>query len=179
MRQGRTSGRTGVMRLMAYRVYAPDGSSRIFVPRLYPISHDNLNLDPLICHVRLEKDYNTITDGIREELREFGEIPREYIDELRGFGGVYYSSKEDEKPWRLQDDDGEAPAARKDAYLRVHLNPRRYPAALGMTWDRILLENEEMIVVDKMEGVPTTEVSETHLAMKQTPGLSSLRLKRF
>ena len=40
-------------RLMAYKIYA------LLAPledslRLYPIGEDNLHLDPLICHIRLE-----------------------------------------------------------------------------------------------------------------------------
>lgn len=157
----KTGQRSQRMRL-AHEVYAPAGSSRVFVPRLYPIEDDNCSLDPLIYHIRLEKTYPSLVDGIMGELEGTSAVPisREYIEDLIAFGSIYYTSEQGGKARRIQGG-GEDLQATKDAYLRVHLNPRRYPAALeldiGAGGRNIIYEDYKLICCNKPEGVPTTE----------------------
>ena len=43
----------------------------------------------------------------------------------------------------------------KGAYLRVHCSPRRFPEARRVNWkDRIVVETEDFVVLDKPGGVP-------------------------
>lgn len=111
-RGSQNTGITREVRLhkrLAHEVYSPAGSTRVFVPRLYPIREDNYSLDPLIYHIRLERDYPSIVEGILKELENSSvdSIPRRYIEDLMAFGSIYYARKQGEKVRRVvvQDSD--------------------------------------------------------------------------
>jgi len=49
-------------------------------------------------------------------------------------------------------------AAAPALLLRVHVHPKRFPAAYSVDWQqRIIAENHEYVVVDKPPGVQVSE----------------------
>ena len=84
------------------------------------------------------------TTTIAECLRKHFKLEPPQIDELFGLGAIYLNKD------RVMAD---APLA-KGAYLRLHLQPKRFPIT-GIDWKSIIVaEERDFLIINKPAGVP-------------------------
>lgn len=130
---------------------------------------------PLIYHIKTDKEFNSIHDVIKDETK----LPSPLINELIAFGAIYFAlpaigvtiSKPGGSPSRrfenmsrvirlvISDAKGESQALPIGTYVRVHVNPRRYPIFYQYSevdWlNRILpTDRTDLLFVEKPAGVP-------------------------
>lgn len=118
-------------------------------PQVEPVQ-----LPPLIHHIRADRLYRTVVDCIRCET---GLNDRLILDLIR-FGAVYYGEPGPRLQARRLDLTQINLPCHPDAYLRVHVHPRRYRAAQYLSpaqWTARLLSGQEFVVLDKPPGIPS------------------------
>lgn len=151
---------------LSHEIYCPDAS--LPHPKsLFPVITEVF--PPYIIHMKAEKGYRSLLDFI---LDESPQLRREYIRELLDFGAVYvatapvsssYASTSSSPPSTLKAERVTPSFLQKNVpilpstYCRVHVNPRRYPAAslYGSTAHcrtMVLEDTTDYLVISKPVG---------------------------
>lgn len=152
--------------LNAVEIQCPD-PQQPYVPFLFP---PTLGLPPLIYHIKTDRTYSSLMDLLTTETK----LPVDYLAELTNFGSVYMSlpgrgirgSKKGCNAERLKmkveriksvnQSTSKAQTLQPNTYVRLHVNPRRYPLALEVKdWgSRTIAYSDDWVVIDKPGGLP-------------------------
>jgi len=102
----------------------------------------------------------SLTDFISQKTQ----MERSYVLELLAFGCIYVGQYQDvralsarKKPIsKIQRTVQDIMPIQPCTYIRVHVNPHRFPSALRQDWScRIVALRDDFVVVDKPSGVPS------------------------
>ena len=80
-------------------------------------------------------------------LQELMDVEESRIRELLALGAIYLNKKRLSDSAKTQIVEGD--------YLRIHSEPRRYPAHQFDWEEQILFENQDLVVINKVAGIPT------------------------
>lgn len=140
-----------ISRLLSSEIYCPDAS----LPRVASLHEAPINtqLPPYIIHIQTNETFATIATAIQVE----SQFSPEYIQELLEFGAVYIQTTK--KPERYHPLTSKLKRIVPNTYIRVHVNPRRYPDVYKYNnyKEFILFDCPDYIVISKPTGsIPTS-----------------------
>ena len=119
------------------------------------LAHDKDQIyPPLIMHIKSGDEEFVNLFSLVDQCTE---LPKSLVHELVDFGAVYWTPCNEEKTRRITLSEAIQSPIIPQSYVRIHVNPKRYPEATSVHWkDRIIHQDDEIIVIDKPSGVPCT-----------------------
>lgn len=81
---------------------------------------------------------------VSEAIRENLSLSEQRVQELLEFGSIYVNGVRCTKDIQIS----------PETYIRVHQNPRRFPAKIFNFEKSLLFENDELLIIDKPSGLP-------------------------
>ena len=117
------------------------------------LAHDKEEVyPPLIMHIK-SGDEEFV--NLFSLVDQYTELSKSLVHELLEFGAVYWCGCRDKTNRRMSLTEAVQSPIAPQTYIRIHVNPKRYPEATMIPWnDRIIYQDDELIVIDKPSAVP-------------------------